>query len=371
VYIAADPLLTRTTLFDTTPASGELLRRQIPYGSPFFARGRVALWSAFKSMAIATGSDVLLPAFICDSVVGPIEAVGARPRFFRTGPAAEIDVTSIRMALTSVTSAVIVPHYFGFPTPLDEIKALCDEHGLWLIEDCAHALYSFVGASPVGRLGHAAMFSPWKSLPLPDGGVLAFNDSRLVRPEPLPDMDSLHLAARMIYRVLPTLETAVGWSPRLRLLRRRGLRESIQDRDRSPEFRRESGSSFSYQVLERTDGQIVRARRRANFERLAKSVASQPYLRALFTTLDEGVCPLGFPVLSTCRDDARSHFLQLGINVRAYWERLPREVTQEAFPDAHKLSKEILILPVHQSLTQRQLDHLVSAIERFSAGSPK
>ena len=232
-------------------------------------------------------------------------------------------------------------------------------------------MYSFAGPSPLGRIGHSAMFSPWKSLPLPDGGVLAINDSRLVRPEPLPDADPLHLAARMAYRMLPTLETAVGWSPRLRLLRRRGVRESIQDRDRSPDFRRESGSGFSYQVLERTDGQVIRARRRANFERLAKSVASQPYLRALFTTLDEGVCPLGFPVLCTYRDDARRHFLQMGINVRAYWERLPREVTEDAFPDAHKLSKEILILPVHQSLTLRQLDHLILAIETLSEEAPR
>jgi dTDP-4-amino-4,6-dideoxygalactose transaminase len=149
------------------------------------------------------------------------------------------------------------------------------------------------------------------------------------------------------------------------------VRESIQDRDRSPDFRRESGSGFSYQVLERTDGQAIRARRRANFERLAKSVASQPYLRALFTTLDEGVCPLGFPVLCTYRDEARRHFLQMGINVRAYWERLPREVTEDAFPDAHKLSKEILILPVHQSLTLRQLDHLILAIETLSEEAPR
>ena len=65
MYVAADPLLTRATLFNTTAASDGLLRRQIPYGSPFFARGRVALWSAFKSMAVAPGNDVLLPAFIC------------------------------------------------------------------------------------------------------------------------------------------------------------------------------------------------------------------------------------------------------------------------------------------------------------------
>jgi dTDP-4-amino-4,6-dideoxygalactose transaminase len=252
---------------------------------------------------------------------------------------------------------------------MDDLRKLCDERNIWLIEDCAHALFSFEGPTPLGRRGHAAIFSPWKSMPIPDGGILALNDARLVRPDPLPERDALTLAARIGYRALPTIETAIGWSPRLWLLSRSGVRGSIQDRDRSPEFRREMGSNFSYQMLQRADGHQIRQRRRENYQRLAKAVSSQSYLRPVLPALIDGVCPLGLPVLCDDREYARRHFLKLGINVRAYWERLPAELTETAFPDAHKVSDEILILPVHQSLTEKQLEQMASAIATLTEGA--
>jgi dTDP-4-amino-4,6-dideoxygalactose transaminase len=333
-------------------------------------------------MQVGPGEEVLLPSFICDSVLGPIEAVGASPRFYPTGPLLEIDAQRIQDSLTPSTAAVLAPHYYGAPARLDDILALCNERGIWLIEDCAHALFSSDGQTPLGRRGHAAIFSPWKSLPLPDGGILALNDPRLDRPDPLPEHGALELAARLAYRSLPTIETAIGWSPRLWLLSRGDLRGSIQDRDRSPDFRREMGSHFSYQMLQRADGDFIRHKRRENFMRLAKAAASQPYLRTVFPTgghggplygadlaLADGVCPLGLPVLCDDREHARRHFLQRGINVRAYWERLPAEVTEAEFPDAHKLSREILILPVHQSMTEQQLDHVAAAIATLTGGA--
>ncbi|MFN0073627.1 MAG: DegT/DnrJ/EryC1/StrS family aminotransferase [Chloroflexota bacterium] len=370
MYVAADPLLTSASLFGAYDLNAEsLLNSQIRYGAPFYTRGRVGLWAVLQSMNIGTGDEVLLPAFICDSVIGPIESTGAKPTFFRTGPMLEISAQDVGAAISAKTRAVLIPHYYGIPTALDEISTLCEQQGIWLIEDCAHALYSFDGTTPLGRRGHAAIFSPWKTLPLPDGGILVINDDRLVRPDPLPEHSPLRLAANMAYRILPTIESAIGWSPRLALLARGGLRDSIQERDRSPDFRREAGSDFSYQMLERADGALVRQRRRSNFERLAKAVASQPYLQALISVLGNGVCPLGLPVLCRDREQARRHFLHQGINVRAYWERLPREVDMAEFPDAHQISRQILILPVHQSLIRRQIEHVVRAIESLPGGA--
>lgn len=371
MYISADPLITTAVLFGAyDPTAESLLQRQIPYAAPYYTSGRVALWAVLGSMGVGPGDSVLLPAFICDSVLGPIEARGASSHFFPVTNDIGIRIEDVKACLTPATRAVVIPHYYGFATPLDELLALCEERGIWLIEDCAHALYSFVGDRPLGRQGHAAVFSPWKSLPLADGGILVLNDARLVRPDPLPEPSAFRLAVRMAYRVLPTIETVIGWSPRLELLRRGGVRESIQERDRSPGFLRESGSDFSQQVLERANGFQIREKRRANYHRLAKALASTPYLRALVPRLHEGICPLGLPVRSADREQAREHFLNRGINVRAYWERLPREVSAEEFPEAHQISREILILPVHQSLTQRQIEHIERAIETLPGGTP-
>ena len=46
-------------------------------------------------------------------------------------------------------------------------------------------------------------------------------------------------------------------------------------------------------------------------------------------------------------------------------------MTEDEFPDAHKLSQEILIMPVHQSLTRSQLNHVATAIETLTEGAPR
>jgi dTDP-4-amino-4,6-dideoxygalactose transaminase len=120
--------------------------------------------------------------------------------------------------------------------------------------------------------------------------------------------------------------------------------------------------------MERANGPQIRKKRRSNYQRLALAVAAQPYLQALWPRLSDGVCPLGLPIRCSEREGARRHFLDRGINVRAYWERLPREVSTHEHPAAHQLSQEILILPVHQSMTQRQIEHVVRAIEELPGG---
>jgi len=214
-----------------------------------------------------------------------------------------------------------------------------------------------------------AVFSPWKSLPIPDGGVLVLNAPGLSPPNVINEPSALDLARRVAYRALPTLETAVGWSPRLRLLRNAQLRGSMQDHDRSPNFDRTLGSRFSFQLLHHSAGELIRARRRRHYQALETAVASHTSLRLLKSTLPDGVCPLGLPVLASDREGARAHFVNHGINVRAYWDRLPRELQPGEFPEAFTLSEHILVLPVHQSLTTRQLEHIIRAIETLPNGA--
>jgi hypothetical protein len=67
----------------------------------------------------------------------------------------------------------------------------------------------------------------------------------------------------------------------------------------------------------------------------------------------------------TDRESKRRALLAAGVNVRAYWEQLPGGVSVEAFADAHYLANRILVLPVHQSMTQIQRDHLLRVLARL------
>ena len=75
--------------------------------------------------------------------VAPIIQYGAVPVFVDVRlPTYNIDVTQLEAALSDKTRAVMVAHTLGNPFDLNAVKAFCDKHGLWLVEDNCDALGS-------------------------------------------------------------------------------------------------------------------------------------------------------------------------------------------------------------------------------------
>jgi dTDP-4-amino-4,6-dideoxygalactose transaminase len=126
-----------------------------------------------------------------------------------------------------------------------------------------------------------------------------------------------------------------------------------------------AGSGLARAIFQAANWQQVVGRRRAIYARLLQAAQSLAWARPLFDSLPPGVCPLALPILAERRDAARLALLAAGINVRAYWEQLPAAVTADAYPDSHELSRRILVLPVHQSLTERQVSHMIRTLERI------
>ncbi len=98
-----------------------------------------------------------------------------------------LDPDSVRERITERTGAIIVVHYGGYPADLDELYAIAGEHGISIIEDCAHACGSEYRGRRIGSHGdlHAFSFHAVKNLPMGDGGALtvqsAEHDARLRR----------------------------------------------------------------------------------------------------------------------------------------------------------------------------------------------
>jgi perosamine synthetase len=100
---------------------------------------------------------------------------GATPVFVDVDPRTlNMDPATLEAAITERTKAVVAVDMFGYPCELDEIRAICDRHGLALIEDAAEALGAAYKGRPVGGHGVSGAFGfyPNKQLATGEGGVV-------------------------------------------------------------------------------------------------------------------------------------------------------------------------------------------------------
>ncbi len=85
-----------------------------------------------------------------------------------------LDPAAVEAAITERTKAIIAVDIFGYPCELDPLRALCDEHGLTLIQDACEALGAEYRGVPVGSQGPSAVFAfyPNKQMTTGEGGMV-------------------------------------------------------------------------------------------------------------------------------------------------------------------------------------------------------
>jgi dTDP-4-amino-4,6-dideoxygalactose transaminase len=134
--------------------------------------GRAAIALALDALDFAAGERVLVPSYHCPTMVSPVAARGGQASFY---PIEETGLPSLarvdRMDLSHVR-AMIAVHYFGLPLDFARVRRFCDERGIALIEDCAHAFFGHAGSRPVGAWGDLAIGSLTKFFPVSEGGCL-------------------------------------------------------------------------------------------------------------------------------------------------------------------------------------------------------
>ena len=138
--------------------------------------------------AVCRGDEVITVAAGFPTTVTPILQFGAVPVFLDvTIPQYNIDVTQLEAALSDKTRAVMIAHTLGNPFDLAAVKAFCDKHGLWLIEDNCDALgseYTVNGevrlTGTVGDIGTSSFYPP-HHMTMGEGGAVYTNNPLLFK----------------------------------------------------------------------------------------------------------------------------------------------------------------------------------------------
>ena len=138
------------------------------------ANGTVAIHLALLALGVGPGDEVIVPDLTFAATINTVVMTGATPVIVDVDPDTWcMGPEAIRRSIRPQTRAIIPVHVFGRPAPMTEIRAIADEHGLYVIEDCAEAHGATYDGRRVGSFSHISTFSFFanKVITTGEGGV--------------------------------------------------------------------------------------------------------------------------------------------------------------------------------------------------------
>jgi dTDP-4-amino-4,6-dideoxygalactose transaminase len=373
MYVSSWPGLTLGELFPSH------VERRLPYPlnaqhRHAFCVARSGIYHLFRALQLKPAQTVLAPDYYSGNEIAAIRAAGASVVHYPTRRNLEPDLDALaHLARKIVPRVIYVIHYLGWPQPMEAIQAICRKSGSILIEDCALSMLSEAAGQPLGTFGDYSVFCLYKTLPVPNGGLLVQNNSALpgldgLQLEPCPRIAaagrSVELAleaARSRWNVLGKLLFSIKQSIGRRLRAARVRHVPVGDIGWNIGNVNIAMSSISDKVMGGLDYEEIRERRRENFLLLQQKLEGR--VKMLRDDLPEGVCPLFFPILVRDKAEAARALQHQGIGAVDFWN--DPQSNPAIGPDARYLRSHVLELPIHQDVTQPQVEFIASEVLRM------
>jgi dTDP-4-amino-4,6-dideoxygalactose transaminase len=142
------------------------------------ASGGYSMTTALRACGVGQGDAVLTNAFTLAPVPGAIAAVGARPIYVEVTEDLVIDLDDLAAKIDQA-SVLLLSHMRGHICDMDALMALCDAHGVTVIEDCAHTMGATWNGVQSGRFGKFGCYSTqtYKHMNSGEGGLLITDDA--------------------------------------------------------------------------------------------------------------------------------------------------------------------------------------------------
>jgi len=312
------------------------------------ASGTDALNLSLDALGIRAGDEVLVPSFTYAATAAAVCHLGATPVFVDSLPDGfNLDPADAARRITPKTKAIIPVHLYGEAAPMGEIMELARARDLSVVEDVAQAAGALWDGRRLGSLGHTGCFSfyPTKNLAAcGDAGMVATNDDEMAaRMRLLRQQADASVIGGEKYT-----HPAVGYNSRLDEMQAAILRVKLPHLD-------------SWNALRQQHSQRYRRRLKDLGLVLPEPSRNGSHVYCLYTIRCER------------RDELRAWLRDHRIGFGAYYP-LPLHL-QEAYrglgygegdlPNAERLSKECLSIPVYPELKGEQVDRVAEVIQEF------
>ena len=301
--------------------------------------GSAAIFLALKALGIGAGDEVITTSLSFIGTANGISLTGAKPVFVDIREDLTIAPERIEQALTSRTEAIMPVHFTGKLCAMSEIEALARKHGLIIVEDAAPAIGATMNGRKAGSFGTAGCISlnPMKLLnACGEAGVVMTND---------PDVRERVIALR--YNGLVNREYG-------HYISMNGRIDTLQ-------------ATILLKRLDRLESIITRRREiAAYYQSVIADVVEVPTdadgCRDVYYT---------FTIKTDHRDALMTFLDEKGIETKIQHPLLMPEhpahkmLDLSRFPVGNGAVKRILCIPVHEKMTQEQVEYTAYSIREF------
>lgn len=307
--------------------------------------GTTALQTALMAHDIGPGDEVIIPSFSFFATASAILSTGARPVFADIYPDTfNLNPAAAEAAITPQTKAIMPVHLYGQSAEMPAFQALCEKHGLILLEDAAQSHRACIKRRQAGTWGTTGFsFYPTKNMTTSEGGIVTTNDD--------------HIAAQA------------------RMIRNHGMSQQYLHERVGFNFRMtDIMAAIGLVQLEQLNGWTDKRRANARFYNEHLKGVITPQVRPDYGHVYHQYT---LRVQDGCdRDAAMKRIGEAGVGVRVYYP-LPihrQPIFQKMggyeglhLPETEKATQQVMSIPIHPLLTQEELHRVVEVINEVMA----
>jgi UDP-2-acetamido-2-deoxy-ribo-hexuluronate aminotransferase len=311
----------------------------VPFASAV-SNGTVALLNALLAIGVKPGDEVITTGFSFFATAGVIKLIGANPVFVDIEPDTyNINVGLIEKAITPQTKAIMPVSLYGQIADMDEINAIAQKHGIYVIEDAAQsfgAIYKGKRSCAVSHIGCTSFF-PAKPLGCAgDGGAVFTADAELAKKL---DYIRVHGQTRRYHHEY------LGFNGRLDPIQCAVIGEKIKFYDDDLNKRRAIAAVYNeaFAGLKKATIPVVRADRNSVFAQYTLAV---PEREAFIKSLEQQGVPTSVHYPS-------------GMHEQPVFKDL-----KFSLPVTEKLSKQVVSLPLYPDMPEEHIQTVVKAVQK-------
>ena len=324
------------------------------------ANGTAALHLAAMAAGFGEGDEVIVSSITFAASSNCVLYCGAKPVFADIRPDTyNIDPDSIRSLITPRTKGIVAVHFTGKWVVHDEIRAICEENHLTLIEDAAHAIGTKYKGKPIGSLADMTCFSfhPVKTVTAGEGGAVTTNNEELYH-------KLLRLRAHGITRnqsemVHPTdamwynEQVELGYNYRMTDFQAALLLSQLGKLDRFSERRKEIAAIYDETFSQMPELFVQREIPESDTTR---------HLYIIRLNLDRLTCDRRqfFDALYAENTCPQVHYLP--VYWHSYYEKLG--YGKGLCPNAEKFYNEVMSIPFYPSMTDEDVQDVIHAVKK-------